>query len=167
MALAANFQGDVYITGGLTPTTFNPPAGCINDNAVVAGAAIDAAKLQHQHEKAYAQESATTAVSEARVVHVVQGATATLVAFKAGCVVANVGAATVTVNLKKNGTTVLTAVVTLDNSQAAYAVVAAAGFTSTSLVAGDVLEVVFTAAASGGTLGKGAFAQVVLREKAS
>jgi hypothetical protein len=39
----------------------------------------------------------------------------TVVAFVAGAVVPNVGAATVTVNLLKNGTTVLSAVVTLNN----------------------------------------------------
>ena len=106
------------------------------------------------------------AVTERRVIKVVKGATGTIVNFRAGVVVANVGAATISIRLKKNGTNIDTAALVLDSGNAAFALEAAAGFTSTSLVANDVLEVDITAAAGGGTLGQGLFCELTAREDA-
>jgi hypothetical protein len=58
----------------------------------------------------------------------------------------------------------LTATISLTNSIAAYALVAAAGFSFTSWVAGDVIEAKIAATASGGTLGKGVFCNLHMRE---
>jgi hypothetical protein len=96
----------------------------------------------------------------------VHGASATINSFKAGSVTACVGAATITVDLKKNGTSVLSAPITLNSSSTAY-VVQSGTVTTTSLVAGDVLEVVVTATAGGGTLGNGVFAVAQVDELAN
>ena len=131
--------------------------GAVNNNEVGTATPITADKLQHAHRAVYSNESATTAVSEARVVHVVHGLVAEVQAFKCGCVVACTGAATVVFDLLKNGTTILSATVTVNNGHAAYEIVAGTIDTA-GLVQDDVLEVDVTATAAGGTIGLGAFA---------
>jgi hypothetical protein len=96
---------------------------------------------------------------------VIYGVSGTLLSFKAGSIVANIGAATVTLDLKKNGVTALSAVITLNNANTAR--VAVSGTLSvTTLAAGDVLEVVATATAGGGTLATGVFAELRWKEDA-
>jgi hypothetical protein len=87
------------------------------------------------------------------------------VGFKAGSVTACVGAATITVDLKKNGVSVLTATIVLDNANTAR-VVEAATITTTAAVAGDVFEVSVAVAAGGGTIGSGVFAYAEFYEAA-
>ena len=78
----------------------------------------------------------------AEIAHVVVGATGTLRYFAAGNVSPLTGAATIAVDLKKNGTTVLTGTITLDSGDAAYAVVEGTlDGDEDDLVAGDVLTV--------------------------
>jgi hypothetical protein len=156
----------VYVNGALTSKTFTPPAGSVSNSHVAASADIDATKLEHQHVRSYAQEGSTLAATERRVLHVVRGATGTVVEFLATLRVAAIGDSTVTVNLLKNGTTILTANISLDSGDAAYSISSAAGYTSTSLVQGDVLEVSITATAGTGTLPKGITAELVVREDA-
>jgi len=158
---SVHFKGDVTFTGGVTL-----PDGCVDKENVEAGAGLEATKQEHQHRAVYAQESDTTAAAEDRVLHVVKGAAGTLQDFKAGCVVANVGAAVVSVDLHKNGVTVLTAAIDIDSGDAAYALVAGV-IDSADVVADDVLEVVVTVAAGGGTLGKGVFAYLDVHEDES
>ena len=155
------FRGYVSLTGGV-----NLPAASVADANVAADAAVAATKLQHQHRAAYAQESATGAASESRTIHVVVGATGTLQKFSAGCVVANIGDDTVTVDLHINGVTALSAVITLSSSESAYDVVDAT-LSTTAVTVDDVLEVVITAVHATGTLGKGVFASLDLFEDAA
>ena len=80
--------------------------------------------------------------------------------------VAALTTATVTVDLKKNGTTVLTGVITLDNGNTAY--IPEAGSLGTATYGNDdVLTLVIVAAASGGTLPTGLGVTVILREDAA
>ena len=144
----------------------NLPSACVGNDQIKTGEAVQAEKLEHQHRAGYSQESATTAADESRVFHVVKGATGTLQAFSAGCVVANVGDSTITVDLLKNGVTVLTAPISLSVAEAAYEV-AAGVLSGTSVVVGDVLEVVIDATVGTGTLGKGVFASLDLHEDES
>ncbi len=162
MATTSTIQGDLFINGTLTPKAFTPPASSITSASVTGP--IAASKLEMRRHETVTQVHGTAAATERRVIATVRGTTGTIVAFRAGCVVANVGAATVTVDLKKNGTTVLTSVITLDSANAAYAIEDAAGFTSTALVANDVLEVVIVATAGGGTLGQGLFIHLTYDE---
>lgn len=146
--------------------TVNLPSVCVGNAQVKTLAGIAATKLEHQHRVPYAQESDTTAADESRVVHVVKGVTGSLQAFSAGCVVANIGDSTITVDLHKNGVTVLTAPISLSSADAAYEVVAGV-LASAGVVVGDVLEVVIDATIGTGTLGTGLFTSLDLHEDES
>lgn len=166
MASVGRIEGDFHIAGALSATSITIPSGTVTDNAVQAAAGIQASKLQHQFQKGYAQESDTAASAEDRVIHTVYGATGTVVAFEAGSVVVCVGDATITIDLHKNGASILTTPIVLDSSNAAY-VVEAGTISSGSIVDGDVLEIVITVNAGTGTLGKGVFTSCVVREDAN
>jgi hypothetical protein len=78
-----------------------------------------------------------------------------------GSIAKAIGDSTVTVDVKKNGTSVLSSVVTLNSSNTArIAVAATIDGTQDDLVAGDWLEVVITISAGTGTLPTGVFVQV-------
>lgn len=156
-------DGPLRVRGRVTPEFLDVPAETITNQAVSSSAAIAATKLQHEHHRTYAQESGTAAADETRVVHVVRGATATLVGVAAGAVGPAIGDATVSVDLKKNGVSMLTAPIELSSSQSAYELVAGA-FASGALVQGDVLEVEITGTAGTGTLPDGVFCCLVVRE---
>src|SRR5262245_44953309 len=148
-----NLDGaNLYTTGNVT----------VGGLTVVGSTPIDAAKMNHEHVKTYAQPN-TTATTERKTIHTCRG-TGTLLAFRAGSVVACIGAATISIRLKKNGTNIDTAALVLDNGNTAFLFENAAGFTSTSLAAGDVLEVDATATAGGGTLGTGLFCELTTVE---
>lgn len=164
------FNCDVQINGNLKATTFSLPTSSVTDNSVQAAAGIQASKLQHQHQHTYCQELATTAVSESRVVHIVRGATATIQEFYVGITVANSGAATIVFDLHKSTgggafATVLSSTVTTNSSTTILTLISGS-ISSSSLVQGDILRVVVTATAGGGTLGKGPYAVVNVREDA-
>ena len=154
------FAGAVRLLNAL----LNP--GCVSDTHVAADADITATKLEHQHRAVYEQESDTTSAAETRVVHVVHGATGTLKAFKAGSITVCTSDATITVDLLKNGVSVLSAAIVLDSGNSVR-VVEAGTISGPSVVAGDVLEVDVAVSAGGGTIGKGAFAFLDLHEDAA
>lgn len=161
----STINSDVYVAGTLSAQTTALSAGAVADTQVSATAAIQATKLQQQHQPCYSQEGTANAAVERKVMHVVRGATATLVEFAVGAVTAATGNATATIDLKKNGSTVLTGTISLTSATAAYATAQPGGYTSTSLVAGDVLECHVTAVNAGsGALAKGLFARLTLRE---
>lgn len=158
--------GNLLVRGQLVPQGgMVIPAASIGNTQVGTTDPIAADKLQHQLQPCYVTGSATTAAAATQAVHVVRGVSGTLVGFDLGSIVANIGDSTVTVDLKRNGTSLLTAAVTLTSAHAAREVVAATLLT-TALAADDVLEVVVTVSAGTGTLAKGVFARVTLREDA-
>ncbi len=162
--MSLRIDGDVYATGRISAPYITYPANQIQNAAVASDAAIAASKLQHQHQPAYAQPNAA-AVDETRVLHVI-GAIGTVVGFKAGSIAKAVGNAVCTVDLKKNGTTILSSPITLDSSSANYtpqsATIAAA-----NVVSGDVLTVVVDGTIGTGTLPTGVYCSVTLREDAA
>lgn len=147
----ARFGGPVT----LPPNTFG--------NANVNGNdPIDNAKLYQQRTDRYAQPHGTAAVTYRGPIKRCR-ATGTVIDVKAGLVVPNVGAATVAVDILKNGTSILSAPISIGVALA-YAV--STGTVSVSaLAANDVLEVSVTATAGGGTLGQGLFVEVASREQ--
>ena len=149
-------MGSFY--GSLTP-------GTVQDADLAGSANLDPTKMRHQYCAVFAQANSAAASDTGRVIHVVKGATGTVVAFRAGSIVAATGNATVTVDLKKNGTTMLSAVITLDSSNTAY-VLEEATLSVTAVVAGDVLTLVIVATVGTGALPTGLFAEVVVREDA-
>ena len=96
----------------------------------------------------------------------VYGTTGTVVAFEVGSVTACTGDSTITVDLHKNGASILTGVITLDSANTAY-IVEAGTLSSATLADGDVLEVVVNATVGTGTLGNGVFASCIIREDAA
>jgi hypothetical protein len=163
----SRIESDLFVAGTLTARSFSPPALSVGNAAVAsaaAGAGISDLKLEHQHHFAYAQAN-TTAVTITIPVKAVYGTVGALISLKAGTIVACIGAATITVDLKKNGTTMLTAPITLNSSNTAR-VMAAATISVTAMAAGDFLELVITATAGGGTIGTGLLVQGVVTENA-
>lgn len=161
----SRIEGNVYANGNISAKTMTLPAGTVTNTGVADAAGIAATKLDHQHRIAFSQESATTAADVARVVHQVRGATGTIIAFAAGCVVPCVGDSTIAVDLLKNGVSILSTAAALSVAEAAYAV-AATTIATAALVAGDVLEIEIVGTIGTGTLGLGVFAAVTIEEKA-
>jgi len=159
-------NSDFYVAGNLSAKSFTPPVGSIGDAAVLGAAGVQASKLQHQYEPVYQQASGVNAVTETRTLHVVKGGTATVVDFAAGAVTPLTGNDTCTVDLKKNGTSILTSAISLASTDTARTLKSAAGYTSTALVAGDWLEVVVTVTHNTGTQPQGVAARLTLREDA-
>lgn len=160
----SRLTGDTYVDGTLKARAMDIPAGTIIDSDVSASAGISASKLQHQYQPTWSQPN-TTATAETRVLHRVFGATGTVSGFKAATIAACIGDSTITVDLKKNGSSILSAPIVLDNANTAR--VAEAGTISTpSVVAGDELEVVITVSAGTGTLGTGLSVSLKVREDA-
>lgn len=162
--MSMKVEEDAEFRGQLRCLDLKPNAGFLEKEHVEAGAGIEASKLEHQHRAVYAQESATTAAAgKDYVIHVVKGTSGTLKSFEAGCVVASLLDAIISVDLHKNGVSVLDATIDLDLNDAAYDLVAGV-IDTVAVVHDDVLEVVVTVAAGGGTLGKGVFAYLDLFE---
>lgn len=162
------FNEDVHINGQLTFSSTGGvtlPKDSVTNTQVQAGAAIGASKTQIRLRKSYAQPSGDTAAAESKVIHVAK-ASGQINGFVAGLVDKCLNGATVTFDMKKNGTTVLTAPVELTDAQEDYETVSGT-IDVLSYVTGDVFEVAVTVNAGGGTLGKGAFAQAVFDENAA
>lgn len=147
----------------LLPQSITLPVSCIDDANIVAGAAIVQTKLQHKFQQVIAQQGTASTVAERHVVHVVRGSNANVLSFKCGVIVAGTGTSTTAVDLQKNGTTMLSGGVAVGTT-AAYSLLTAS-LASTTLVAGDVLEVVVSSVAPGsGAVSKGLFAVTELEE---
>jgi len=150
-------RGSVIVDG-----TIGLPASSVVNASVSASAAIDASKLEHRFRALYTQPN-TTATSVTETIYIAEAA-GTVNLFEAGSIVACIGAATVTVDLKKNGSTILSAVITLDSANTAY-VVESGTINSAAYVAGDWFTIVTVATAGGGTIATG-FACVAEFEEA-
>lgn len=160
---------DVFVQGNLSSKTFTAPASSIGDSAIQGAANVAASKLEHQFAKSYTQANGASIVSATVPLHTVYGTTGTVVSFAAGVITPAVGNDTVTVDLRKNGSTILTAVITLSvaaSTNTARTLYTPAGFTSTSLVAADWLDIVVVATHNTGTLAQGLYVRLVHRETA-
>lgn len=161
MALQPNVvQGDLRVYGSVTPDSLNAPASSIGNTAFNGSDPLATTKYNKRIYPGLRQ--AGTAVSAHVVVHYARAA-GTVTAVRAGSIVACVGAATIVVNVKKNGTTILTGTFTLDNTNTAF-IVESGTILSGAYVAGDVLSVDVTATAGGGTLGTGLFVELDCEE---
>lgn len=152
-------DGDLVVRGALVATTLTPSGGSVTSTSIAAAANLDADKLEHRHWPSVSQPN-ITATTETKTIFVARK-TGVVNEVRAGSIAIAVGAATVTVDVKKNGTTILTGVLTLNSANTARVTVAAT--ISGSLgqyVAGDWFEVVLVATAGGGTLQTGVFVQL-------
>lgn len=150
-------DSDVLVRGALIAESLPVPSQSVDSNAIKTAANLDADKLESRIYACYSQPN-TTSTTETRNLFVARrpGSVNSVIA---GSIAKAVGAATVTLDVKKNGTTILSAVITLDSANTDR--VGEAGTVSvTSFVAGDWFEVVITATAGGGTLPTGVFVQM-------
>lgn len=156
-------ETDLRITGAFSAGSMVLPAGSVKNTTVVGNAGISAEKVEHRN-KPYLTQTGT-AVAATSVVYL---ATATCVinAVKALSIGICTTPATITIDCLKNGTTVLSSTIVLDDGNTAR--LAEAGTLSvTSMTAGDVLEFVVTVNAGGGTLGTGLYCWAEIDELAS
>lgn len=154
-------EGSLHVTGTLSAATLAIPNGTITDSDVNAAAAVAATKLEHQHHATYAQ--AGNSADETKVIHTVWGSTCTLVGFEAGSVTPHAGADVCTIDLQKDGVSVLAAPITLDNANAAYTPEAAT-INTTAGADGDVYTVVQNFTTGAGTPATGVYATLTFRE---
>jgi hypothetical protein len=165
MALTV-IESDVYVNGSLVARTFTAPTSSVSNNSIEASAGVEASKLQHQHQITHKLTSHNTDAGVTReVLHRVKGATGTIIEFGVGATQAAGASSSVVVQLRKNGTTILSTAITLDSTTAAFTLDTASTYTSTALVAQDVLEV-DVQTVSGAALPKGLFACLTIREDA-
>lgn len=154
---------DLYVKGTIHASDIDYPDASIGNADIEASAGIDTSKLDHVMDAHYSLSG--TAASVTHVLYEARAA-GTITSFRAGSVAAAVGAATVTADLKKNGTTCLSAVITLDSGNSAY-VAEAATLSVTSYVSGDVFTLVTVATAGGGTIPTGFYAHARFDEAAT
>lgn len=152
-SMSSQFSEMLVAAGGLKVVgQLSLPAGGITDAMVANFAGIGGDKQQHVYRKTHGQSG--TVASVTIPIHGVFGVTGLLKALKAGLITPCAGAATVTIDLKKNGSSVLSSPITLNSASAARTLYAAT-ISNTALAAGDFLELVVTATAGGGTVGQG------------
>lgn len=134
----------------------------VRDDNLADDLEIPANLMIHRH--VYEANQAGTVVTARTPLAVIDGITGSVrkVLVRA-TVTACVGAATVTVDIYKNGSTILTAIVTL-NAAAALTLQAPTISGAGDVVDGDLLEAVVTATAGGGTLPVGLLVQVTVDE---
>lgn len=141
-------NGDAHFFNNLSSNSLTIPSGTLTDDMVSGSAAISADKLEHQHRHTYSQEAAATAATGTYAIHVCNGATGTIKAFKAGLV--SVGSTSVThtvevdlIKATQGGATatVLSGVASITTSNTNYQMVAATIGTA-AVATGDVLMLV-------------------------
>ena len=84
-------------------------------------------------------------------------AAGTIIAVRAGVLVACVGDATITIDVHKNGVSILTSTFNITSSYSPYDDPLEGTISSGTVAAGDIIEVEITVNAGSGTLGKGVF----------
>lgn len=155
--------GDCQVLGHLSSATATAAPASVEDATVKPGANIDPSKLGHYHEPTHSQNG--SAASETRAFFRARSAGAVL-EFLAGSIAIAVGDSTVTVDLKKGGSSILSAPITLDASRTARVAVAGTLTGGAVIAAADLLEVVVVATVGTGTLPTGAFWSALIKDVA-
>lgn len=158
------FQGDMIVRGRFQADAFTPPDDSIGGGAINAADPIPVEKVEHQYVKTVGQVTGTAATTNAgEVIHVANGP-GTIVRAFARVMVAAAGAATVAFDVKKNGVSILSGAMTIDNTIVAFTGNVEAAFTALDYNADDVFSVSWTATAGGGTLPQGVAFEMIFRE---
>lgn len=155
---ASTLKGDYVFTGTVTIAALNAPASSITSSQI--SGVIDADKLERRQSVRYSQLNGANNVA-ARTVVKIMSAAGTLLSVQCRNTTAASGTDKTTVDVKKNGSSILTAPIDL-NLAAGTAVQSSSSFTSAALADGDVLEVVLTL--TGANVGQGVAVQVDLDE---
>lgn len=163
----ATINENLTIRGRLVADELVVPDGSIGNEKIDPADPIAADNQEHQYNITYQQPHGAAVVDQRAGLYIARGA-GVVARFCAACVVPNVGDSTITIDLRKDGVSVLSALIELDSSQVAFAVVDG-GFTSSPLTytADDVFEVVVNATVGTGTLGQGLVVSMVVTEDES
>lgn len=157
--MAVIFSEDVVVRGTLVPSAVTLPDNAINsESQIKAGVNIPADKTEQRIYPSHAQPN-TAATTETRTLFVARRA-GVVNEVIVGSIGIAVGNAITTVDVRRNGTTILSAVVTLDSANATRIVESGAISGAGTFVAGDWYDVVITATIGTGTLPTGVFVQM-------
>lgn len=159
----ATLRGTTVMTG---PVTL--PSGTVSASTIAAGANVETSKLVHRHSLNYNQASGASVATATVPVFIARGTTITIRAIEAAILVAAAGAATVTVDLQKSTgggafASVLSSTIDFDSASVVRTVTAGT-LSATSATDGDILQLVVTATAGGGTLPQGLIVTLTLDE---
>ena len=163
--------GDLVVQGNFSAQTMSVPSGTVVNTTVAAGAAIATSKMDHRHAGRYADESTTVSAAQTRYLGAAHTA-GTLQSVAFGVYTLPVtGTETVIFDLKRataggSLATVLSGTVSITKDSTAKLFYAGT-LAYTALAAGDTLWLVITISGSGGTQGKGLYAEVVWDEAAA
>lgn len=162
-------NGDLFVAGNLGARTMSIPAGTISNDAVAAGAAIAATKLEHQFALYYQQAVGSNVAAATVGLHVCRGTTGEIVSVEAA-LIGQVpdGNRTAVVDLKKSTgggafASVLAAAITLDSANT-IRVAEAGTVSSADLVDGDILQIAVTLGGDADLHPQGLIVTVNLRE---
>lgn len=154
MSRKSTHYGAQHFADAVTFTDVTLPNGTVTNAMVASGAAIDASKVVHQFPVSRQLYSPTTTIAAAtELLHIVRGATGTVVEVEAAVVTKATGTdRTVNVDIKKSTgggafATILTGTILFDDDSTNLTAVAGT-ISSASLVAGDLLQAVVTVAGS-------------------
>lgn len=140
--------GDMVVLGDLyfgPDSAITLPNDTVTNAKVASGDPLDAAKTDNSYQAILAQ--ASTAATETKYVGIPRGV-GTFLAFRVIQKTACAGSSTVTVDVKKNGVSILSAAITLNSASAVNTPIAGT-ITTSSFSADDYLEIVITANQSG------------------
>lgn len=154
-------EGALHVRGQLTAESQIMAAGSVDNTSVAASAGIDATKLDHQYVVASVQAGTPAAITDP--VHRAYAA-GQIVSASVWVDVKPTAGSSYVVDLKKNGTTVLTGTLTVDSTSTEDTAITLT-LSDDDYVAGDRLDVV-VGSLSGGAYGTGLHVRLVLREAA-
>lgn len=161
--MPAQFTETIYFAE--TVTFAKPPvipALTFGNTQANANDPIAGNKTYHRYRKEFGQPKAATNVTERRVVHVAKSA-GTVNEFKATVSAALTGAAAATVDLLKNGVSVLSGAVAFSSADVAFALKTGTVVTQ-AYAAGDVFEIAHTVTLGGGGAQSGLTGQAEFEE---
>jgi hypothetical protein len=158
-------NGTVNFSGA---SGFTAPPNTITDAMLSASSPAGPTKTRRRFVRTHKQANGASIVTVTERIHLGYGAIGAVTAVR--CmntgVVGTGGGMSVTVDVKKNGVSILTAVMTINAATLLNAIVAGSIATAAYAV-GDYFDVVVTATAGGGTLPQGLYVDVVLDEDPS
>lgn len=162
---------DLVVTGNLNATSMTLPSGSVTNSTVAAGAAIDAAKVEHlvKAKTDFGVDFDGTPATDEAIVYVATGA-ATIRRFSAVLIETGTSSSDISFDLKKASsgsktfTTVLSGTVDFDFNDTDNTV-QTGSLSATTLAAGDVLRIDITATDTTGV--QGPFAWVEIDEVAT
>lgn len=162
-------NNDLYVNGSFAAKTMTLPAGVVNNSQVQAAAGINSTKLQHRHCIDHYQQTGVAVVTANQLMHIVKGVNSAMYSIRAIVDTIATGAdRTVTIDLQKSTgagafATILAATIVFNNVSTARTVSNGA-FSSTTLVAGDILKLTVTVAGAAGAQALGLLVTVELDE---